>query len=37
MKVAAVSVFNRFLRGFSRAEAQQLVGYLKRLMANARP
>jgi DNA-binding MarR family transcriptional regulator len=37
MKVAAVSVFNRFLKGFSRAEAKQLVGYLKRLMANANP
>lgn len=35
MKVAAVTVFNRFLRGFSRDEAGELIGYLKRLMANA--
>jgi len=37
MKTAAVTVFNRFLRGFSQAEAKQLIGYLKRLMANASP
>jgi len=35
IKVAAVTVFNRFLRGFTRSEARQLIGYLKRLMANA--
>lgn len=35
IKVAAVTVFNRFLRGFARSEAKQLVGYLKRLLENA--
>jgi MarR family transcriptional regulator, multiple antibiotic resistance protein MarR len=37
IRAAAVTVFNRFLRGFSRAEAEQLVGYLRRLLANAGP
>ena len=37
IKAAAVTVFNRFLRGFSRAEAEQLVDYLRRLLANAEP
>jgi DNA-binding MarR family transcriptional regulator len=32
---AAVGVFNRFLRGFTKAEARQLIGFLKRLIANA--
>jgi len=32
---AAIGVFNRFLRGFSKTEARRLIGYLKRLLANA--
>ena len=31
----AVGVFNRFLRGFSKAETRLLVLFLKRLLANA--
>ena len=32
---AAVQVFDRFLRGFSKAESHQLFAFLKRLLANA--
>jgi len=32
---AAVGVFNRFLRGFTKAEARLLLSFLKRLLANA--
>ena len=32
---AAIGVFNAFLRGFTPAEARQLTGFLKRLLANA--
>jgi MarR family transcriptional regulator, multiple antibiotic resistance protein MarR len=32
---SAIGVFNHFLRGFSPAEARQLIGFLKRLLANA--
>ena len=32
---AAIGVFNRFLRGFSKAEARLLLSFLKRLLANA--
>ena len=32
---AAFAVFDGFLRGFSKAEARQLFGFLKRMLANA--
>ncbi|MGH8686455.1 MAG: MarR family winged helix-turn-helix transcriptional regulator [Burkholderiales bacterium] len=32
---SAIVVFNRYLRGFSNTEARQLIGFLKRLLANA--
>jgi DNA-binding MarR family transcriptional regulator len=32
---AAIGVFNRFLRGFSKAETRLLLSFLKRLLANA--
>ncbi len=32
---AAFAVFDVFLRGFTKAEARQLFGYLKRMLANA--
>lgn len=32
---AAIGVFNRFLRGFTKAEARLLLSFLKRLLANA--
>lgn len=32
---AAIGVFNRFLAGFSKSEVRQLIGFLKRLLANA--
>lgn len=35
IRAAAVTVFNRFLRGFSHAESRQLVEYLRRVLANA--
>ncbi len=31
----AIGVFDRFLRGFSKAEARLLISFLKRLIANA--
>ncbi len=35
MKVLSMGVVNRFLRGFSQAEARQLEGYLSRMLENA--
>jgi DNA-binding MarR family transcriptional regulator len=35
MKRLALSVANRFLRGFSKDEARQLEGYLSRMLENA--
>jgi len=35
MKVLAVAVQNRFLRGFSKSEARELEGYLSRMLENA--
>lgn len=32
---SAIGVFNRFLTGFSKPEARQLIAFLKRLLANA--
>ena len=35
MREISMTVANRFLRGFSRAEARQLEGYLTRMLENA--
>jgi DNA-binding MarR family transcriptional regulator len=35
MKLCALRVLNRFLRGFSQTEARQLEGFLPRMMDNA--
>lgn len=35
MKMLSMGVVNRFLRGFSQAEARQLEGYLTRMLENA--
>jgi DNA-binding MarR family transcriptional regulator len=35
MREISRRVLNRFLRGFSREEAGQLEGYLRRMLANA--
>jgi len=35
MKLCALRVLNRFLRGFSQAEARQLEGFLNRMLDNA--
>jgi MarR family transcriptional regulator, multiple antibiotic resistance protein MarR len=35
MRAAAMAVVNDLLRGFSKAEAQQLEGFLKRMLENA--
>jgi len=35
MKLCALRVLNRFLRGFSPAEARQLEGFLNRMLENA--
>lgn len=35
MKVLSMGVVNRFLRGFSQAEARQLEGFLSRMLENA--
>ena len=37
IRSVAVEVFNRFLAGFRREEARQLIDFLKRLIANAEP
>jgi len=35
MKILSMGVVNRFLRGFSQAEARQLEGFLSRMLENA--
>ena len=35
MKVISMGVMNRFLQGFSQAEARQLEGFLSRMLENA--
>lgn len=35
MKIISMGVVNRFLRGFSQAEARQLEGFLSRMLENA--
>lgn len=35
MRVLVIDVLNRFLRGFTKAEARQLEGLLQRVLANA--
>ena len=35
MREVSMVVLNRFLRGFSKAEAQQLEGFLSRMLDNA--
>ncbi len=35
MRLISMGVVNRFLRGFSQAEARQLEGYLSRMLENA--
>jgi DNA-binding MarR family transcriptional regulator len=37
MRAISLSVVNRFLRGFTQAEARQLEGFLARMLANAGP
>jgi len=37
MKTISMGVVNRFLRGFSQAEARQLEGFLARMLENAGP
>jgi hypothetical protein len=37
MREIAMAVANRFLRGFTKAEARQLEGFLGRMLENAQP
>ena len=37
MREISMTVANRFLRGFTKAEARQLEGFLTRMLENAQP